>query len=68
MNILAMGNSILNDKNSQVVYSNNTWLSYYIQAIYYLGHCFLLDRAPLPWQTRHVYRDMPWIFFIKKLC
>jgi len=57
-----MGNSILNDKNSQVMHNNNTWLSYYyILAIYYLGHCLLLDWASLPWQTHHVYRDMPWM-------
>ena len=47
MSILAMGNSILNNKNSQVIDNRHTWLSYYIQAIYYLGHRLLLDRAPL---------------------
>jgi len=48
MSISAMGNSILNNKNSQVMHSSNTWLSYYyIPAIYYLGHRLLLDRAPL---------------------
>lgn len=46
MSISAMGNSILNNTNSQV-YNSATWLSYYIQAIYYLGHRLLLDRAPL---------------------